>query len=548
MAQSSKSDDEDRPIDVDLRSQEMVLPSLSTTKDGAQHNCGYTMPEDEPWESSLDNTPQRSMDKDIEKAESISGSADDMDGNLVTWEGPDDSTNPRNWTNQRKWIVTTAASGFSFISPLSSSMLSPALSMISQDLGIHSSAAEMLVTSIFVLGYAIGPLFMGPLSEIYGRVPVLRASNLFYLVFNTACGGCRTPVQMAIFRFLGGLGGSAPLAIGGGIMSDLWAIENRGKALGIYTLMPLLGPAIGPIAAGFIVQYSNWRWCFYSVTIAGCVIQALAFVFLVETNPRAILAKKALALRSATGNKHLYTEWDRPDERPATKLGIALKRPFKLLTTQPIVQFLGLYMAFLYGLMYLLLSTFANLWMERYHEGVAIGGLNYISTGLGFMVGSRANALLQDRVYRKLKATHGGGTARPEFRIPLMMPAAILVPIGIFVYAWTSEHTAFWLWPNVGVFIVTVGMIVCFQCMQVYIVETYSRYAASAIAATVVLRSLAGFGFPLFAPQMYDSLGYGWGNSLLGFIACGIGLPAVFIFWKYGQWLRERSPFAAGGD
>lgn len=150
--------------------------------------------------------------------------------------------------------------------------------------------------------------------------------------------------------------------------------------------------------------------------------------------------------------------------------------------------------------MYLVLSTFAGLWIDSYHETISIGGLNYVSCGVGFFAGSRFNAFFQDRVYRRLKARNGG-VAKPEFRIPLMAPGSILVPIGIFIYAWTAEYTIFWLWPNIGIFIVSAGMIVCFQSMQVYVVETYSRYAASAVAATVVLRSLAGFLFPLFVSR-----------------------------------------------
>jgi hypothetical protein len=179
---------------------------------------------------------------------------------------------------------------------------------------------------------------------------------------------------------------------------------------------------------------------------------------------------------------------------------IAFQRPFKLLATQPIVQFVGFYMAFLYGLMYFVLSTFPRLWDTKYHETVGIGGLNYISAGLGFMVGAQFNAYFQDRVYALLTA-RAGGTGTPEFRIPLMVPGAVLVPIGILIYAWTSEYVVFWLWPNVGVFILSAGMIVCFQCMQVYIVQTYTQYAASALAASTVLRCLAGFGFPLFVSQ-----------------------------------------------
>jgi hypothetical protein len=101
--------------------------------------------------------------------------------------------------------------------------------------------------------------------------------------------------------------------------------------------------------------------------------------------------------------------------------------------------------------------------------------------------------------------------------------------------------------PNIGTLIFCAGSIISFQCIQTYLVDAYTRYAASAIAAATVLRSMAGFGFPLFAPAMYRALDYGWGNSLLGFVAIGLGLPAPFMLWKFGETLRSKSKFAAGG-
>ena len=132
--------------------------------------------------------------------------------------------------------------------------------------------------------------------------------------------------------------------------------------MGIYTLMPLLGPAVGPILAGFIVQYSHWRWCFYAVTLAGVVLQIVSFFLLQETYPRLLLAKKAKALREETGDEKIHTEWEAQEEPLRKKLQTALKRPIKLIATQPLVQFVAVYMAFLYGLMYLVLATLPRLW------------------------------------------------------------------------------------------------------------------------------------------------------------------------------------------
>jgi hypothetical protein len=163
------------------------------------------------------------------------------DANLVDWDGPDDPLNPKNWSKGRKWAATLVVSSFTFISPVSSSMVAPAIAIISRDLHITSTAEQQLVLSIFILAYAIGPLFLGPMSELYGRVRVLQLANAFYFVFNLACGFARTSSQMMAFRFLAGLGGSAPLAIGGGLLSDCWRPEERGKAISIYSLAPLLG-------------------------------------------------------------------------------------------------------------------------------------------------------------------------------------------------------------------------------------------------------------------------------------------------------------------
>ncbi|KAJ4349417.1 uncharacterized protein N0V89_008032 [Didymosphaeria variabile] len=444
----------------------------------------------------------------------------------VTWDGPDDPANPKNWSAGRKWLVTFVTSSFSFIAPLSSSMISPALPAISDELQINNGTVELLVVSIYVLGFAIGPLCLGPLSEVYGRRIVLQISNVVFLIFNTACGGCRTTAQMIVFRFLSGLGGSAPLAVGGGTLSDVWSNEERGKAMGIYTLMPLLGPALGPIMAGFIVKYANWRWCFYSVSIGDVLVQLISTMLLQETYPRVILARKAKALREKTGNSSFMTEWEAEGQSLGQKLRTAFKRPIKLITTQPIIQFVAIYMAFLYGMIYLVLSTFPRLWTLKYHEEVHIGSLNYVAVGLGFLTGSQVGTRLQDRIYMALKRRNGG-IARPEFRVPLMVPGSILLPIGIFVYAWTAEVTAFWLWPDIGMYIVCGSMILCWQAMQAYLVEAYTTYSASALAAATVLRSLAATGFPLFATRLYDTLGWGRGNSILGGVACVIGWPAV---------------------
>ncbi|SMY29736.1 unnamed protein product [Zymoseptoria tritici ST99CH_1A5] len=481
----------------------------------------------------------------IKRNPSRRSNRDEKDSNLVSWEGSDDPENPKNWTNKRRWMATITVSLFTFISPVSSTMIAPALQKVADDLGTKTRLEAELAMSVFILGFAIGPLLLGPLSELFGRRTVLQLSNVFFFIFNLAGGFSNTSGQMIAFRFLSGLGGSAPLGIGGGVLADLWSPTERGRAMALYSLMPLLGPAVGPIAGGYIAQYSTWRWVFWSTSIGAVFVGCLGFFFLKETYAAEILTRKKKRLILLTGNTDLHTEFDNPARSFAAHIGTAFKRPFILLFTQPIVQVLALYIGYVYGTLYLVLASFPRVWADLYNQPLGRSGLNYISLGLGFFIGTQIAAKFADRIYKSLKAKHHD-KGRSEFRVPLMFPGAIMVPVGLFIYGWSAEKRTHWIVPNIGTMIFAAGNQLVFQNCQTYLVDAYTRYAASAIAATAVFRSLGGFAFPLFAPYMYSALGYGWGNTTLAFIGIAVGFPAPFILWYYGEALRKKSTFAAG--
>lgn len=540
----SDDDEESEDFSEEVREKEEQEELEQSTSSGTAHDDDASSQEEVEIREGVANVRDVEKGLDHKKSSKSLRSNKSKDPNLVSWDGPDDPQNPKNWTMKRKALGLLTVASFTFISPVSSSMVAPSIQAISAEFGITDTVVQQMTLSIFVLAYAVGPLFLGPLSEIYGRVIVLQLSNLLYLIFDAACGGARNTGMMIAFRLLSGLGGSAPLAIGGGVLSDMFTPEQRGRAVAIYSLMPLLGPAIGPIAGGFITLNTTWRWSFYATAIADAVIQVAGLFLLRETYAPVILGKKAQRLRKETGNEALHTQFEHPERTLAHVLRTAVARPFRLIGTQPIVLFLAIYMAYLYGLMYLVLSTFPTLFQDTYHENVGIAGLNYISLAVGFFLGTQISAPLNDRFYRVFKAKYGEG--RPEFRVPMMIPGSLLVPVGLFIYGWSAQYATHWIVPNVGAAIFAAGVIMGFQCIQTYLIDSYTRFAASAVAAATVLRSLAGFGFPLFAPYMYAALGYGWGNSLLGFIAIAVGVPAPFILWFFGAKLRAKSKFAAG--
>ena len=197
--------------------------------------------------------------------------------------------------------------------------------------------------------------------------------------------------------------------------------------------------------------------------------------------------------------------------------------------------------------MYLLLSTFPLVWNRLYKQTVALGSLNYLSLTVGYSLGTLICAAFQDKIYASLKARSSTpATGRPEFRIPIMIPGSLFISMGLFLYGWSAHYELHWIVPNIGAMFTGIGSIICYQAIQSFLIDAYTQYAASALGAATVLRSCAGFAFPLFAPALYQRLGLGWGNSLLGFAALAIGMPAPVLLWLYGEKLRARSPFAAG--
>ena len=260
------------------------------------------------------------------------------------------------------------------------------------------------------------------------------------------------------------------------------------------------------------------------------------FIIFPETHAGSILGRKARKLRKETGRDY-HTAFEQKGQSLSRRLAISLTRPCRLLLTQPIIQLMSFYLAYNFGILYIVLSTFAALWTDHYGQSVSVSGLHYIALVTGYTIAAQGGARVTDRVWKHLKSRANGET-RPEYRVPLMIPGAIIIPIGLFWYGWTAEARAIWILPDIGIAIFGCGIILGTQAMQAYVMDSFKTYIASASAASQLLRSIAGFAFPLFAPSMYQRLNYGWGNSLLAFIFIAIGIPAPLILWKFGAKLR----------
>ncbi|BCR94032.1 uncharacterized protein AKAW2_11078A [Aspergillus luchuensis] len=307
-----------------------------------------------------------------------------------------------------------------------------------------------------------------------------------------------------------------------------------------------MGQVLGPIAGGFLTERTSWRWAFYATSIIDGCVQLFGLLFLDESYTPVLLRRKRdrLTKEGATG---LYTEHDFPSDSKLELMRTIMIRPIKLLSTQPIVQVMALYQGYLYGNIYILYSSIAVLWTTRYHEKLDIASLHYLALGLGTAFAAEVATHINDRIFRIL-TKRNGGKGLPEFRIPIMIPATVILSIGLFWYGWSAEARIFWLMPDIGIALFAAAAYICTVSNNIYVVDTYGRYSASALAATSMLRCLAGFVFPLFSPYAYERIGYGWTSSILGIIALCIGLTGVIFIWKFGHVLRKKSPYCASRD
>ncbi|KAK3308171.1 major facilitator superfamily domain-containing protein [Chaetomium strumarium] len=465
----------------------------------------------------------------------------------VGWEEPEDQDpeNPVNWSSVVKWTNILTISVISFLVPLVSSMLAPAVQQVMQDFQTTSASFATFSVSIFVLGFACGPLVLAPLSELYGRVVVYHTTNVLFLAFTLLCGASRNEAMLLVFRFLSGFAGVATITIGSGTIADLMPREKRGKAVSIWSVGTILGPMVGPIIGGYVTEVAGWRWIFWVVSIAIGLITIFAFIVLRETYPAVLLERKAARLNEENNNYpsiRYRSKLASADTTPRELFKYSIMRPATMLTCCPVVTVMCTYVAVLYGILYLLFATYSFVFKDVYAFSTSAAGLVFLPGGVGTLLGLLYTAQWSDRTVRR--RTAAGKTATPEDRLALVitLPGALAFPLGLFLYGWSVEGHLHWIVPQIGTAVTGFGSILIFVGIQTYLIDAFEEYAASVVGANAVLRGTAGALIPLCGLDLYYSFGWGWGNSLLAFIAL-VFAPVPWVVGRYGTKLRRLRVF-----
>ncbi|KAF9637313.1 putative mfs multidrug protein [Lasiodiplodia theobromae] len=376
-----------------------------------------------------------STDDDIERQEQDRGvqkegaNQEARDPNLVVWNGPEDPDNPMNWPQWYKWLITGTLGMMTFCITFASSVFSTATMVTAQVFNV-STEVMTLGTSLFVLGFAFGPIMWGPFSELYGRKYPLFFGFFVFAIFQIPVAVAQNLQTIMICRFFGGFFGS--------------------------------------------------------------------------------------------GGKYIL-------------------RPFAMIVLEPILLLITLYMAVVYGILYLFFESYPIAFQETRGWNEGVGALPFLSITVGVVIGGAVIAFTTKTRFKRKMEKHG--KVIPEERLIPMIIGGFLFPAGMFWFAWTSSPNIN-PWPQIVAGVpIGAGILMIFLQGLNYIIDVYMMNANSAIAANTFLRSFAGAGFPLFAVALYHTLGVDWATSLLAFIAVAL-FPVPILFYMYGARIRKLSRYS----
>lgn len=469
------------------------------------------------------------------------GSGTEEDPYLIHWL-PNDPRNPMGFSNTKKWFITIIVAIATLAVSLVSSAYTGGMKQIIIQFGVSQEIATLGV-SLFVLGFAVGPLLWAPLSELFGRQYLFVFTYACLTAFNAGCAGAQNIWSLCILRFFAGAFGSSPLTNAGGTIADMFEPAQRGLATAIFAAAPFLGPVLGPVAGGFLGMNAGWRWVMGLLAAFSGAVWIMGTLLVPETYSPVLLRQRAVKLSKMTGKHYVSKlDHDRGKVTLAQSFKTALSRPWILLFREPIVLLLSIYMAIVYGTLYMLFGAFPIVYQQHRGWNQGVGGLAFLGIMVG-MLAAIAYTIPSNQRYIETQRKHGGH-APPEARLPPTLIGAIALPIGLFWFAWTNYTSIHWIVSILAGIPFGFGMVLVFLSIMNYLIDSYTIFAASVLAANSVLRSLFGAAFPLFVKYMYDDLGIHWASSVPAFLALAC-VPFPFLFYKYGAAIRAKCKFAA---
>ncbi|KAL4815735.1 MFS general substrate transporter [Aspergillus spinulosporus] len=468
-------------------------------------------------------------------------------------------TSPLQWSTQRKFVTTMITCGVTIMAAYAAGECAPAFDHLRQEWGV-TRVPYNLSTTVYTLGFAITPMVLAPFSETLGRRPVFLGSGVLFTICLAGCGASSSLAGLLVGRFFLGVAGSSFSSIVGGVISDIYADHERNVPMALFSGATLFGTGLGPLVSSIIVSRRTWRWIYYSQAIASAGFVALLYFLFDETREAVILRRRPDIIicdvnaieREGNQGYDVAAEGPQVDadldpDKPVSiweKLVLSCSRPLSFLFTEPVVFFFSLWVAFSWAVLYLNFGSIPLVFSTTYNFTVeqtgAIFTVVLIASILAILL-----SIYQEKLARKLILSQRP-SAEPESRLYFTCIEAVLLPIGLLWFGWTSNPSIHWVVPTLGIGCSILGIFSIYLATFNYLADVYGQFASSAIAAQSFCRNVLGGAFPLVTNIMFSDLGYGVAATILA--AVGFALTLVpWVLVVHGQLIRANSKFASGG-
>lgn len=451
-----------------------------------------------------------------------------------------DHDNPLEWPTPFKWGIVFLLALTAFTVTFTCIGVVPLASTINSDLSTsptQSKSSSVLLVTIWELGEAAGPLLIAPLSEKYGRYPVINGANILFILATLLAVTSQTIPVFITARALTGLA-VASNVLNPAIVGDMFASEERGGALSLVFLAPLIGGAVGPAIASAVAEKLGWRSVLWvSLVLAGCC-EVVFLTCFKETYKVIILRRR----KDRLGVGRMKTIAEEKEDEGGLTLREAVLRPARVLMGSGVLMAMSTFGAVAFSFFYVMSTTLADILKDVYGMDQVTVGFCFIS----FSIGSTFSIFVCNRHLDKIYITMrdaNNGIGLPEYRLPLVIVGAICIPLVTALYGWSAELRLGVPYTLLSLGLMGSSMTLALVPLTAYIVDAFGLYAASATTGIIVTRCLTSTFLPLATGPLVDSYGYGWAFTMFSALSLVL-VPIPIMVFRYGAHWRRFSPYS----
>jgi len=445
----------------------------------------------------------------------------------------------------KRWGIILIISAIQISMNFNTSVYPNTLAMLPEefDIGLQKARVSQL---LFMIPYAIGCELWAPLSEQWGRWPIMQISLGLVNIWQVLGGLAPNYASICVARALGGLssaGGSVTL----GMVADMWESNRHGFALAFLVLASCIGTSIGPVFGGIMQDQLTWHWHFWIMLIFGGIVQAIHFVLCPETRITILMDREAKRRRKTGEDDNI---WGPTEIHPFSfkHIFVLMRRPYEMLLLEPIVTFLSLLSGFSDGLIFTFEESFSLVFPAVWGFGNTATGLAFLCINIAYFIGWFLHVIDVAR-QRHVINKYGDDSRHAERRMLLLMYLAPFEPIGLFGFAWTTwkSYKIPWIASLLfGACIALANYSIYFASVD-YMIASYGPFSASACGGNAFSRDLMAGIAAMYAGPLYENIGgdlhLQWGSTILGGISVLVVIP-VYVFYVFGPQIRKRSKFA----